>query len=77
MVSRTRSAVTTHGDALQTLARRMRAEYAEMPGLSVTLPQAQRLLGVDGQTCAAVLGTLVDRGVLKRTKRGQFVRASA
>jgi predicted transcriptional regulator of viral defense system len=57
------------------LTRRVQAEYAEMPGLSVTLTQAQRLLAIDRQTCAEVFSALVDRGVLRRTAHGRYVRA--
>ena len=53
------------------LTRRVQAEYTEMPGLSVTLPQAQRLLGIDRETCVVVIRTLVDRRFLRRTARGQ------
>ena len=56
------------------LTRRVQAEYTEMPGLSVTLPQAQRLLGVDRETCVAVIRTLVDRRFLRRTPQDRYVR---
>lgn len=59
---------------LRDLTRRVRAEYSEMPGLSVTLPQAQRLLGIDRETCAVVIRTLVDRKFLRRTHQGRYVR---
>ena len=58
------------------LARRIRAEYAEMPGLSVTLAQAQRLWGVDELTCQRVLGTLIARGILRKTMKGCYVSVS-
>ena len=58
------------------LARRIRAEYAEMPGLSVTLAQAQRLWGVDELTCQRVLDTLIARGILRKTMKGRYVRVS-
>ena len=45
-----------------------------MPGLCVTAPQAQRLWGLDTTTCSFVLATLVQRGVLKRTHHGTYVR---
>jgi len=51
------------------LARRVRAEFMEMPGLRLNLPQAQRLWGLDAPRCEAVLDALVERGVLLRTKR--------
>jgi predicted transcriptional regulator of viral defense system len=62
-------------EAIRRLTRRVHAEYSEMPGLSVTMPQAQRLLGIDRQTCAVVMRTLIDRGFLKRTQRGTYIRA--
>jgi hypothetical protein len=59
---------------LRDLTRRVQAEYAEMPGLSVTLPQAQRLLGIDRETCVVVIRTLVDRRFLRCTPQGRYVR---
>jgi hypothetical protein len=38
-------------ESVRELARRIEAEYGEMPGLSVTLRQAQRLWAVDRHTC--------------------------
>jgi hypothetical protein len=61
--------------ALRELARQIEAEYVEMPGLSVTLPQAQRLWTADGQACRTVFDRLVERGVLRVTMKGRFVRA--
>ena len=40
------------------LVRRVRGEYREMPGLSLTVLQAARLWGLDSRTCAALLTTL-------------------
>jgi hypothetical protein len=57
------------------LTRRVQAEYAEMPGLSVTLAQAQRLMAIDQPTCTAIFGALIERGVLRRTPQGRYVRA--
>ena len=62
-------------DAVRDLARRIQAEYAEMPGLSVTLAQAQRLWVVDRETCDTVFERLITRGVVKMTTHGRFVRA--
>ena len=59
---------------IQELTRRIQAEYAEMPGLSVTLAQAQRLLASDRQTCTAAFKMLIGRGVLRRTAQGRYVR---
>ena len=56
------------------LLQRIQREYEEQPGLRLTPPQAQRLWGLDGPTCGAVLTVLVDAGVLQRTPDGRFVR---
>jgi hypothetical protein len=60
---------------IRDLTLRVQAEYAEMPGLNVTMAQAQRLLDIDRQTCVLVFRTLTQQGVLKRTAQGRFVRA--
>ena len=60
--------------ALHQLLQRIEGEYREMPGLCVTAAQAQRLWGLDGTTCAFVLMTLIQRGILKRTPGGTYVR---
>jgi hypothetical protein len=56
---------------------RVRNEYLEMPGLSVTLPQAERLWQIDAQTCQQVLGRLVEIGFLVQSARGRYVRRLA
>jgi hypothetical protein len=66
--------VKGRGAALQALMKQVQAEYAEMPGLSLTLPQAQRLWVVDRTTCEKALNHLVSAGLLRRTARGRFVR---
>ena len=43
---------------------RIEAEFREMPGLMLTLPQAARLFNLDTAQCAQVLETLVDAGLL-------------
>jgi len=60
--------------ALHELLQRIEREYLEMPGLCVTAPQAERLWGLDSTTCAFALMTLIQRGVLKRTPTGTYVR---
>lgn len=54
---------------------RVRGEYREMPGLSLTLRQAQRLWGLDTCACESVLRELVDAHFLRRSSEGTFVRA--
>jgi hypothetical protein len=53
---------------------RIRAEFAEMPGLTLTLPQASRLFNIDAARCERALGLLVASGSLS-IARGVFVRA--
>ena len=75
MMTNTLTRIDTEEETVREVTRRVQAEYAEMPGLSVTLVQAQRLLAVDEPTCAAVFKALISRGVLRRTARGRYVRA--
>ena len=53
----------------------VRAEYLEMPGLSLTIQQVQRLWGLDPVTAEAVLAALVDVKFLRRTVHDAYVRA--
>ena len=54
--------------------RRVQGEFLEMPGLRLTEAQARRLWGLDGDSCAALLGALVDANFLFRTRDGAFMR---
>ena len=74
-VASVRTTFSTPGQAIRALMQQVQAEYAEMPGLSVTLSQAQRLWAVDQRTCEEVFSRLVSSGVLRKTTKGQFVRA--
>ena len=56
------------------LIDRVAAEYAEMPGLSLTLPQAERLWSIDSVTCRAVFGALMRGNIVRRNPRGKYVR---
>ena len=49
------------------LLARIRAEYFEMPGLRLTVPQAARLWNVDRETCLPLLASLVEAGFLYRS----------
>jgi hypothetical protein len=53
----------------------MRAEYLEIPGLSLTKSQAQRLWGLDGPTCDALLDLMVQTRFLRRTENALYVLA--
>jgi hypothetical protein len=58
------------------IAERVRGEFREMPGLSLTLAQAQRLWSLDLSTCSEVLSQLVECGFLSQRTDGAFCRAS-
>jgi hypothetical protein len=55
--------------------QRVQGEYIEMPGLRLTIAQAQKLWGLDRAVCDALLGALVEAKFLFRTRDGAFVRA--
>src|SRR5215468_4921 len=59
------------------LARRIRNEYLEMPGLSLTLRQAQRMWQLHPSECEHLLDGLVESGFLARSSGGTFVRAGS
>ena len=56
------------------ILQRIRAEYLEMPGLSLSPEQVQRLCGVDSALCASVLEALVETGFLSRRSDGAYAR---
>ena len=58
------------------MIRRISGEYLEMPGLRLTTEQAQRLWGLDYQSCCDLLGELVASSFLIRTADGRYARAS-
>ena len=63
--------------AIHQLLLRIQSEYHEMPGLNVTASQAERLWGLDSTTCAFVLTTLIERGFLRRTPAGTYLRGAS
>ena len=58
------------------IADRVRSEFREMPGLTLTLEQAARLWSLDAGTCREVLGQLIEAGFLCRNATGAYGRAS-
>jgi hypothetical protein len=58
------------------LLRRVSGEFLEMPGLRLTCEQAQRLWGLDRDTCVEVLSELVATSFLTRAADGQYGRAT-
>lgn len=68
------SPVSSDDSGLSMLRARIRAEFTEMPGLALTLPQATRLFGLtSGQTQRLFLD-LVEAGFLMRDVRGTYRR---
>jgi hypothetical protein len=55
------------------LLARIRAEYREMPGLRLTLPQACRLWQLAPEPCHALLDRLVSERVLHRMQDGSYI----
>jgi hypothetical protein len=53
---------------------RVRAEFVEMPGLELTLPQAVRLWALGSDDCRQIIDALVDVGFLKWTARRTIIR---
>ena len=51
----------------------IRAEYQEMPGLSLSKAQMQKMWGLDSLVCDALVDTLVAARVLRRTAAGAYV----
>jgi hypothetical protein len=60
---------------LENVVRRIRGEFREMPGLSLTLAQATRLWGLERETCRIVVDRLVAAAVLRRTAGGAIMLA--
>jgi hypothetical protein len=53
---------------------RIQNDFLDNPALKLTLPRAQARFDVDAVTGEAVLGALVDAGVLARTPDDAYVR---
>ncbi len=60
---------------LELVARRVREEFREMPGLRLTPAQATRLWGLEHEMCCAVIESLVAAAFLRRTDSGSVTRA--
>jgi hypothetical protein len=69
--------VTKPAEPFRELLVRIEGEYREMPGLNLSVTQAERLWGLDRHTCASVLATLMERRVLKRTASGTYLQRSS
>jgi len=67
--------ISVQPQPLEGILRRIQGEYNEMPGLRLTIAQAQRLWGLDRAECDAVLRALVDAKFLIRNRDGTFARS--
>ena len=56
------------------VADRVRAEFVEMPGLSLTVRQASRLFGLDHDVCRVVVDRLVRADFLRWSPTGAVAR---
>jgi hypothetical protein len=54
---------------------RLRHEYLDMPGLSLSVTQVARMLGLRSEHAAAILETLVSEHFLTQTPTGSYHRA--
>ena len=63
-----------HGSIVEWL-RLIEAEYKEMPGLSLSKAQMQRLWGLEAFVCDALVDALVTARVLEPTVRNTYVAA--
>jgi len=66
--------VTSNCGRIQALVMKIQNDFLDNPALRLTVPRAQVRFGVDALTGEAVLGALVDAGVLARTPDGAYVR---
>jgi hypothetical protein len=55
-------------------AELLRMEYAEMPGLALTLRQVQRLCNLSGELSDGALSILTESGFLRKNAQGYYVR---
>lgn len=61
---------------VEKVTERIRAEFDEMPGLVLTLPQASRFFGLDHEMTQSVIDRLVRAAYLKKTSDGSLVRST-
>src|SRR3979411_2265306 len=58
--------------ARKALVRRIRNEFEEMPGMSLTLIQATKLFGIRPDVCSRVFLRFIEDGVLRLTSDGRY-----
>lgn len=60
--------------ARKALLRRVRSEFEEMPGLTLTLAQAGKLFGISSDACARIFSQLSEEGLLQPSRSGGYAR---
>ena len=70
-----RSTPQAERDVAATTILRIRGEFAEMPGLSLTPAQASRLFGISPDTCAGIFTHLIEEGMLRLKLDGRYARS--
>lgn len=58
----------------EALVRRIATEFEDLPGLTLSLRQTMRLLGVDEGACLRILDGLAKTGHIRRDSRHLYVR---
>ena len=61
---------------LQKLTQRIREEFEEAPGLTLTVSEAARFWNLDEMTCRQVLGRLRANGFLARDGNRRYYQAT-
>jgi hypothetical protein len=65
-----------HEEVSDVILQRIYGEFLEMPGMRLTLSQAQRLWGLNERTCKVLLEYLVETKFLCRSAHGNYGRSS-
>ena len=70
------SASIVHAASVADCAQRIRREYLDLPGMSLTATQARRLSNLDKETCQLALDMMIRERFLRRTPQAQYVRCT-
>ena len=62
---------------VENVVERIRAEFEEMPGLVLTMPQASRFFGIDQDLTRSVMDRLVSSAYLRWTRSGAVARTGS
>ena len=62
--------------SVEQVTARIRAEFDEVPGLVLTVPQASKFFGLDHEMTQSVIERLVDSSFLGKTRNGALVRST-